>query len=181
MDRKPSLRPWAVFVSCHNLLVAKLTSGFDVIICDIHMPVVSGEQVARMIRSTNNHNQNTPSTLNSIVHNDDLLTYSHRGDVVRTASISHRRRHAILCCTRQTCHQTRLDQMPRQARFCPFFFRWIRLDKRQPASQHSCLVPSSIRLARIQSRRFLSRSTPPTTSCTNTTKRLLSDDLCPSC
>ena len=36
-------------------------SGFDVIICDIHMPVVSGEQVARMIRSTNNHNQNTPS------------------------------------------------------------------------------------------------------------------------
>jgi serine/threonine-protein kinase RIM15 len=26
------------------------------------MPVVSGEQVARMIRSTNNHNQNTPST-----------------------------------------------------------------------------------------------------------------------
>jgi hypothetical protein len=33
-----------------------------VIICDIHMPVVSGEQVARMIRSTNNHNQNTPST-----------------------------------------------------------------------------------------------------------------------
>ncbi|WVQ85691.1 hypothetical protein IAT38_007857 [Cryptococcus sp. DSM 104549] len=33
---------------------------FDVIICDIHMPVVSGEQVARMIRSTNNHNQNTP-------------------------------------------------------------------------------------------------------------------------
>ena len=31
------------------------------IICDIHMPVVSGEQVARMIRSTNNHNQNTPS------------------------------------------------------------------------------------------------------------------------
>jgi len=32
-----------------------------VIICDIHMPVVSGEQVARMIRSTNNHNQNTPS------------------------------------------------------------------------------------------------------------------------
>jgi serine/threonine-protein kinase RIM15 len=35
---------------------------FDVIICDIHMPVVSGEQVARMIRSTNNHNQNTPST-----------------------------------------------------------------------------------------------------------------------
>lgn len=36
-------------------------AGFDVIICDIHMPVVSGEQVARMIRSTNNHNQNTPS------------------------------------------------------------------------------------------------------------------------
>ncbi|KAK4684867.1 serine/threonine-protein kinase RIM15, partial [Tremellales sp. Uapishka_1] len=34
---------------------------FDVIICDIHMPVVNGEQVARMIRSTNNHNQNTPS------------------------------------------------------------------------------------------------------------------------
>ncbi|WWC88163.1 uncharacterized protein L201_003068 [Kwoniella dendrophila CBS 6074] len=33
---------------------------FDVIICDIHMPVVNGEQVARMIRSTNNHNQNTP-------------------------------------------------------------------------------------------------------------------------
>jgi len=33
---------------------------FDVIFCDIHMPVVSGEQVARMIRSTNNHNQNTP-------------------------------------------------------------------------------------------------------------------------
>ena len=25
------------------------------------MPVVNGEQVARMIRSTNNHNQNTPS------------------------------------------------------------------------------------------------------------------------
>ena len=37
------------------------TPGFDVIICDIHIPVVSGEQVARMIRSTNNHNQNTPS------------------------------------------------------------------------------------------------------------------------
>lgn len=37
--------------------------GFDVIICDIRMPVVSGEQVARMIRSTNNHNQNTPSKL----------------------------------------------------------------------------------------------------------------------
>ncbi|WVR05595.1 hypothetical protein IAU60_002614 [Kwoniella sp. DSM 27419] len=33
---------------------------FDVIICDIHMPVVNGEQVARMVRSTNNHNQNTP-------------------------------------------------------------------------------------------------------------------------
>ncbi|ORY28595.1 hypothetical protein BCR39DRAFT_559411 [Naematelia encephala] len=33
---------------------------FDVIVCDIHMPVVNGEQVARMIRSTNNHNQNTP-------------------------------------------------------------------------------------------------------------------------
>nr|ODN93204.1 AGC protein kinase [Cryptococcus depauperatus CBS 7841] len=33
---------------------------FDVIICDIHMPVVNGEQVARMIRSTNNHNQHTP-------------------------------------------------------------------------------------------------------------------------
>ncbi|OXC70861.1 hypothetical protein AYX13_00277 [Cryptococcus neoformans] len=33
---------------------------FDVIICDIHMPVVNGEQVARMIRSTNNHNQLTP-------------------------------------------------------------------------------------------------------------------------
>ena len=25
------------------------------------MPVVNGEQVARMIRSTNNHNQDTPS------------------------------------------------------------------------------------------------------------------------
>ncbi|EIW72823.1 hypothetical protein TREMEDRAFT_25150 [Tremella mesenterica DSM 1558] len=33
---------------------------FDVIICDIHMPVVTGEQVARMIRSTNNPNHNTP-------------------------------------------------------------------------------------------------------------------------
>lgn len=36
-------------------------TGFDVIFCDMHMPVVNGEQVARMIRSTNNHNQNTPS------------------------------------------------------------------------------------------------------------------------
>ncbi|ODO12074.1 hypothetical protein I350_00859 [Cryptococcus amylolentus CBS 6273] len=33
---------------------------FDVIVCDIHMPVVNGEQVARMIRSTSNQNQNTP-------------------------------------------------------------------------------------------------------------------------
>ncbi|KAL1405187.1 rim15, signal transduction response regulator [Vanrija albida] len=33
---------------------------FDLILCDIHMPYISGEQVARMIRSTNNHNQNTP-------------------------------------------------------------------------------------------------------------------------
>jgi CheY-like chemotaxis protein len=39
---------------------------FDVIICDIHMPVVNGEQVARMIRSTNNHNQNTPSESGSV-------------------------------------------------------------------------------------------------------------------
>ncbi|WVQ71287.1 hypothetical protein IAR50_000813 [Cryptococcus sp. DSM 104548] len=33
---------------------------FDVIVCDIHMPVVNGEQVARMIRSTSNQNQDTP-------------------------------------------------------------------------------------------------------------------------
>lgn len=33
---------------------------FDVIMCDIQMPIVSGEQVARMIRSSNGHNQNTP-------------------------------------------------------------------------------------------------------------------------
>ncbi|ORX34130.1 hypothetical protein BD324DRAFT_584008 [Kockovaella imperatae] len=33
---------------------------FDLIIVDIHMPLVTGEQVARMIRSTANQNQNTP-------------------------------------------------------------------------------------------------------------------------
>lgn len=33
---------------------------FDVIICDLVMPNVSGEEVARMIRSTNNPNFNTP-------------------------------------------------------------------------------------------------------------------------
>jgi serine/threonine-protein kinase RIM15 len=34
---------------------------YDVIICDIHMPFVTGEQVARMLRSTANPNQDTPS------------------------------------------------------------------------------------------------------------------------
>jgi serine/threonine-protein kinase RIM15 len=33
---------------------------YDVIICDIHMPFVTGEQVARMLRSTANPNQDTP-------------------------------------------------------------------------------------------------------------------------
>ncbi|BEI87152.1 hypothetical protein CcaverHIS002_0704980 [Cutaneotrichosporon cavernicola] len=33
---------------------------YDVIICDMHMPFVSGEQVARMLRSTANPNQDTP-------------------------------------------------------------------------------------------------------------------------
>lgn len=33
---------------------------FDVIICDLVMPNVTGEEVARMIRSTNNPNVNTP-------------------------------------------------------------------------------------------------------------------------
>lgn len=33
---------------------------FDVIICDLVMPNVSGEEVARMIRSTNNPNVSTP-------------------------------------------------------------------------------------------------------------------------
>jgi serine/threonine-protein kinase RIM15 len=33
---------------------------FDVIFLDMHMPFVSGEQVARMIRSTTNPNQNSP-------------------------------------------------------------------------------------------------------------------------
>lgn len=67
--RRPSHKRWAVSVSSHSSLVnasrvavADISSAeFDVIICDIHMPVVNGEQVARMIRSTNNHNQNTPS------------------------------------------------------------------------------------------------------------------------
>ncbi|KAJ9107593.1 hypothetical protein QFC21_001052 [Naganishia friedmannii] len=36
------------------------TIQFDVIICDLVMPNVSGEEVARMIRSTNNPNVNTP-------------------------------------------------------------------------------------------------------------------------
>lgn len=49
-------------VNASRVAVADISSAeFDVIICDIHMPVVNGEQVARMIRSTNNHNQNTPS------------------------------------------------------------------------------------------------------------------------
>lgn len=34
---------------------------YDVIFCDIHMPFVNGEQVARMLRSTTNPNQGTPS------------------------------------------------------------------------------------------------------------------------
>ena len=52
------------------------------IICDIHMPVVSGEQVARMIRSTNNHNQNTPSaSFKALLALE--LTISHRGDIIR--------------------------------------------------------------------------------------------------
>lgn len=33
---------------------------YDVIICDMHMPFVTGEQVARMLRSTANPNQDTP-------------------------------------------------------------------------------------------------------------------------
>ena len=45
----------------HHASIESHPAEFDVIVCDIHMPVVSGEQVARMIRSTTNHNQNTPS------------------------------------------------------------------------------------------------------------------------
>lgn len=44
---------------CHNC--SWLTGvEFDVIFLDMHMPFVTGEQVARMIRSTMNPNQNCP-------------------------------------------------------------------------------------------------------------------------
>lgn len=48
-------------ISKCSTLLASDHKEYDIIFCDIHMPHVSGEQVARMIRSTTNPNQSTPS------------------------------------------------------------------------------------------------------------------------
>lgn len=125
MDLQLWRQLWAAYVSsakpCPSMPYRcwQNHSGFDVIICDIHIPVVNGEQVARMIRSTNNHNQLTPSELlipafacNSA--NQNFL--SHRLNILW--AIHQWRGNLILWSFGQTCHEGGPPKMPCEARVC---------------------------------------------------------------
>jgi hypothetical protein len=81
------------------------------------MPVVSGEQVARMIRSTNNHNQNTPSKSSSQwITSYRMLIISHRCYELRTIGFHYRGRYPLLRHPEQASDKSRSCQDPLQTR-----------------------------------------------------------------